>query len=73
MSKRKIGGILHTYQKYDPVHFPSPTAPPPDVVSPILEQMLRFGSYKKLTPEELAQLPFESIPAKSRAWGRASR
>ncbi len=55
MSKRKIGGILHTYQKYDPVHFPSPTAPPPDVVSPLLEQMLRFGSYKRLTPEELAR------------------
>ena len=55
MSNRKIGGILHTYQKYDPVHFPSPTAPPPDVVTPLLEQMLRFGSYKKLTPEELAR------------------
>ncbi len=55
MKKRKIGGVLHTYQKYDPVHFPSPTAEPPDVVSPLMEQMLRFGSQRKLTPEELAR------------------
>lgn len=55
MRKRPLGGILHTYQKYDPVHFPSPTAPPPDVVTPLMEQMLRFGSQKKLTPEELAR------------------
>ncbi len=55
MKKRKIGGILHAYQKYDPVHFPSPTAEPPDVVSPLMEQMLRFGSQRKLTPEELAR------------------
>ena len=23
-----LGGIIHTYQKYDPVEFPSPTARP---------------------------------------------
>jgi hypothetical protein len=34
---RPIGGIIHTYQKYDPKHFPSPTQPPPDLVSPALE------------------------------------
>jgi uncharacterized protein with von Willebrand factor type A (vWA) domain len=55
MSKSKRGGVLHTYQKYDPVHFPSPTAEPPDVVSPFIERMLRFGSQRKLTPEELAR------------------
>jgi uncharacterized protein with von Willebrand factor type A (vWA) domain len=55
MSKRKKGGVLHTYQKYDPVQFPSPTAEPPDMVSPLMEQMLRFGSMRKLTPEELAR------------------
>lgn len=55
MSERKIGGVLHTYQKYDPLHFPSPTAEPPDVVSPLMEQLLRFGSHRRLTPEELSR------------------
>ncbi len=31
-----LGGIIHTYQKFDPAEFPSPTAPPPDLVSPAL-------------------------------------
>ena len=35
-----LGGIIHTYQKYDPVQFPSPTAPPPDLVSPAFEHLL---------------------------------
>ena len=48
------GGIVHTYQKYDPVHFPSPTAPPPDLVSPLFEQMLRFGDTDEFTEEQLA-------------------
>ena len=25
----RLGGVIHTYQKFDPAHFPSPTAPPP--------------------------------------------
>ena len=30
MSTRdQLGGIIHTYQKYDPTQFPSPTTPPP--------------------------------------------
>lgn len=49
------GGIVHTYQKYDPVHFPSPTAPPPDLVSPLFEQMLRFGNADEFTEEQLAR------------------
>src|SRR5689334_14884871 len=48
------GGIVHTYQKYDPVHFPSPTAPPPDLVSPLFEQMMRFGDADEFTEEQLA-------------------
>ena len=24
----RIGGVIHTYQKYDPQRFPSPTQPP---------------------------------------------
>src|SRR5207245_1304886 len=50
-----LGGIIHTYQKFDPVHFPSPTAPPPDLVSPAFEHLLFYGSTRKLTEEELAR------------------
>jgi uncharacterized protein with von Willebrand factor type A (vWA) domain len=49
------GGIIHTYQKYDPGHFPSPTAAPPDLASAAFEHMMRFGSMRRLTPEELAR------------------
>ena len=48
------GGIIHTYQKYDPVHFPSPSALPPDMVSPLFEQMMRFGDADEFTEEQLA-------------------
>jgi uncharacterized protein with von Willebrand factor type A (vWA) domain len=52
---RRIGGIIHTYQKYDPQNFPSPTQPPPDLVSPALEHMLMHGTMRHLTDEELAR------------------
>src|SRR5262245_11987125 len=56
MSNRNwLGGIIHTYQKFDPVHFPSPTTPPPDLVSPAFEHLLYHGSMRRLTPEELAR------------------
>src|SRR5438270_2658834 len=56
MSNRDtLGGIIHTYQKYDPAEFPSPTAPPPDVVSPAFEHLLFYGNTRRLTPEELAR------------------
>ena len=48
-----IGGIIHTYQKFDPVNFPSPTTPPPDMVSPAFEHLLFYGSTRRLTEEEL--------------------
>ncbi len=51
----KIGGIVHTYLGYDPVKFPSPTTPPPDVAGAAMEHMLRYGSTRDLTPEELAE------------------
>jgi uncharacterized protein with von Willebrand factor type A (vWA) domain len=51
----KPGGIIHTYQKFDPVQFPSPTQPPPDLVSPAFEHMLQYGSMRRLTEEELAR------------------
>jgi uncharacterized protein with von Willebrand factor type A (vWA) domain len=53
--KQPLGGIIHTYQKYDPVEFPSPTAPPPDLVSPAFEHLLYYGSARRLTEEELAR------------------
>jgi uncharacterized protein with von Willebrand factor type A (vWA) domain len=49
------GGIIHTYQGYDPKNLPSPTQPPPDVVSGAFEHMLSFGSMRGLTDEELAR------------------
>src|SRR5688572_8930533 len=52
---RHLGGIIHTYQKYDPVKFPSPTAEPPDLVSPAFEHLLAYGSMRELTEEELAR------------------
>src|SRR5262245_29834546 len=56
MSTRdSLGGIIHTYQKFDPVNFPSPTAPPPDLVSPAFEHLLFYGSTRRLTEEELAR------------------
>jgi uncharacterized protein with von Willebrand factor type A (vWA) domain len=53
-SRDSLGGIIHTYQKYDPVEFPSPTAEPPDLVSPAFEHLLMFGNTRELTEEELA-------------------
>jgi len=55
MSSKHLGGIIHTYQKYDPVEFPSPTAEPPDLVSPVMEHMLFYGEERELTEEELAR------------------
>ncbi len=54
-SKDRLGGIIHTYQKYDPVECPSPTAPPPDMVSSAFEHLLQYGSTRHLTEEELAR------------------
>ena len=52
---KSIGGIIHTYQRYDPQRFPSPTQPPPDLVSPAFEHMLAYGSLRELTDEQLAR------------------
>ncbi len=53
--RRPLGGIIHTYQKYDPARFPSPTKPPPDLISPAFEHMLAYGGMRELTEEELAR------------------
>ena len=49
------GGVIHTYQSYDPRAFPSPTSPPPDLVSPAFEHMLAYGSMREFSEEELAK------------------
>lgn len=54
-SEHGVGGVIHTYQKYDPVEFPTPSAEPPDMVSPAMEHMLMYGSTRELTEEELAR------------------
>ncbi len=55
LSNRHRGGVIHTYQQYDPKSFPSPSSPPPDLVSPAFEHMLTYGSMREFTEEELAK------------------
>lgn len=54
-SRRDLGGVVHTYQRYDPKRFPSPTTPPPDLVSGAMEHLLMFGSTRELSEEQLAR------------------
>ena len=54
-NRETLGGVIHTYQRYDPAKFPSPTQPPPDLVSAAMEHMLMFGEHRELTEEELAR------------------
>jgi uncharacterized protein with von Willebrand factor type A (vWA) domain len=54
-SPRPLGGVIHTYQKYDPRNIPSPTQPPPDLVSEAFEHLLAYGDIRELTEEELAR------------------
>lgn len=53
-TKDDLGGIIHTYLGYDPVNFPSPSAPPPDMASAAMEHLLFYGNTRRLTEEELA-------------------
>ncbi len=55
-TRNELGGIIHTYQKYDPLTFPSPSQPPPDLVSGAFEQMLAYGEQREFTEEELANM-----------------
>ncbi|HZZ29454.1 MAG TPA: hypothetical protein VFE46_15760, partial [Pirellulales bacterium] len=54
-NRNTLGGVIHTYQRYDPKRFPSPTQPPPDMVSPAFEHLLAFGELRELSEEELAR------------------
>lgn len=51
-----LGGIVHTYQRYDPVAVPPPRPPATDLVSAAMEHVLEFGDLDELelTPEQLA-------------------
>lgn len=51
---RARGGLYHTYQKYDPVKFPPPSAPQTDMVSPMMEWlMMSGGDMEALTEEQM--------------------
>lgn len=55
MNSESLGGVIHTYQRYDPRNFPPLSQPPPDLVSPAFEHMLEYGDMSELTDEELAR------------------
>ncbi|MFO0925163.1 MAG: VWA domain-containing protein [Pirellulales bacterium] len=51
----KIGGIIHTYQKYNPTEFPHPLESSPDLVSAAFDMALAFGDYREISEEQLAK------------------
>ncbi|MEZ6071844.1 MAG: hypothetical protein R3C10_16685 [Pirellulales bacterium] len=53
--RRPLGGVIHTYQRYDPQRFPSPSQPPPDLVSTAFDHWLAYGDMYELSEEELAR------------------
>lgn len=53
--ERPVGGVIHTYQRYDPKNIPSPNTPPPDLLSGAFNHLLAYGSLRELTDEELAR------------------
>jgi len=54
-TRDSLGGIVHTYQRYDPARIPPPRPPAADLVSPAMEHLLEFGSVDELTDEQLAE------------------
>ncbi|MHB8897752.1 MAG: vWA domain-containing protein [Thermoguttaceae bacterium] len=54
-SPRPLGGVIHSYQRYDPKNIPSPLAEAPDVLSRAFDHMLVYGSLRELSEEELAR------------------
>ena len=54
-TRDSLGGVVHTYQRYDPARIPPPRPPQVDLVTPAVEHLLEFGSIDELTEEQLAQ------------------
>jgi len=54
-SRDTLGGIVHTYQRYDPARIPPPRPPAVDLVTPAMEHLLEFGDASELTEEQLAK------------------
>jgi uncharacterized protein with von Willebrand factor type A (vWA) domain len=52
--RHPLGGVIHSYQKYDPKNIPSPNQPPADMTGAAFEHMMAFGSMRQLSEEELA-------------------
>ncbi len=51
---RRPGGVVHTYQRYDPQRFPPPSGPQGgDIASAAMNHMLMFGDRRRLTEQEL--------------------
>lgn len=50
----RLGGVIHVYQKYDPVNVPGPNRESPDMVSPAFEHLLEFGDLDSFSDEDLA-------------------
>lgn len=52
---RTPGGLVHTYQGYDPQRFPPPSSPNgSDMASAAMDHMMMFGDHRRLTEEDLA-------------------
>ena len=45
-----LGGIVHTYQQYDPARIPPPRPPAVDLVTPAMEHLLEFGDASTNSP-----------------------
>ena len=50
-----LGGIVHAYQKYDPVRIPPPRPTSSDMLGSVMEHALTFGDLDELTDEQLAE------------------
>jgi uncharacterized protein with von Willebrand factor type A (vWA) domain len=55
-TRDNLGGIVHTYQRYDPAAIPPPRPPEVDLVSGAMEHLLEYGELDELelSPEQLA-------------------
>jgi uncharacterized protein with von Willebrand factor type A (vWA) domain len=55
-TRETLGGIVHTYVRYDPATIPPPRPPAVDLVSGPMEHLLEYGELDELelSPEQLA-------------------